>query len=102
MDGVEAFRRAFPGGSISGVPKIRALEVIDELETSRRGPSTGSLAWFGADGRVDSNILIRSMRIDGQKAWLCGGGGIVVDSDPEAEYRETLDKARGIIDALQS
>ncbi len=99
-DVFDLIRDAWPGGSITGVPKIRAMEIIDELENCRRGPYTGSLGYLGFDGRADLNILIRTLRLSGGRAWLHGGGGIVVDSDPELEWRETLHKVRGLCEAL--
>jgi para-aminobenzoate synthetase component I len=97
---VDVVRAAWPGGSISGVPKIRAQQVIDELERARRGPYTGSLGWFGWDGRADLDILIRTIRLERGRAWLHGGGGVTIRSDPEAEWRESLVKVRGLRDAL--
>jgi para-aminobenzoate synthetase component I len=97
---VEVVRDAWPGGSISGVPKIRAMEVIDDLESARRGPYTGSLGWFGHDGRADLNILIRSIRLEGRRAWLHAGGGVTIRSDPEAEWRESCVKVQGLLEAL--
>jgi para-aminobenzoate synthetase component 1 len=97
---VDVVRDAWPGGSISGVPKIRAMEVIDALEHARRGPYTGSLGWFGFDGRADLAILIRTMRLEAGRAWLHGGGGITIRSDPDSEWRESLVKVRGLCDAL--
>jgi len=93
-------RAAFPGGSITGCPKIRSMEIIDELEPTRRSFYTGSLGWIGFNGDMDLNIAIRTMIAKDGAGYFNVGGGIVADSDPEAEYRETLDKARGITDAL--
>jgi para-aminobenzoate synthetase component 1 len=91
---------AFPGGSITGAPKVRAMEIIVELEQVARGPYCGSLFYVGFDGRADSNILIRTFVQRG--GWLqCSvGGGITAASDPHAEYTETLDKAAGMLRAL--
>ena len=99
-DAVDLLRAAFPGGSITGAPKIRAMEIIDELEATPRGPYTGSLAYLGFDGRMDSNILIRSILVQDGEVSFHVGGGIVADSDPEAEYEETLHKAKGSLEAL--
>ena len=79
LGAVDVVRNAWPGGSISGVPKIRAMEVIDALEATRRGPYTGSIGWFGHDGRADLNVLIRTLRLEGGRAWLHGGGGVTDD-----------------------
>lgn len=96
----DLFRATCPGGSISGAPKVRAMEIIAELEPTVRGPYCGSLFYCGANGQADSNLLIRTfVQRDG---WLqCGvGGGIVAQSNPAAEYEETLVKAAGMIRAL--
>ena len=90
----------FPGGTITGAPKPRTMAVIDELETTRRGPYTGSLAIFGFDGRATLNILIRTLVRTGETYSLRVGAGVVHDSVPEREYEETLDKARGLVSAL--
>lgn len=94
---IDLLRAAFPGGSITGAPKVRAMEIIAELEPTARGPYCGSMAYIGFDGAMDSNILIRTLVSAG--GWLQGsvGGGIVADSDPAAEYEETWHKAAGLI-----
>ncbi len=98
---VDLLRATFPGGSITGAPKVRAMEIIDELEHHVRGPYTGAIGYLGFDGRADLNVAIRTLvHRDG---W-CGfqvGGGIVADSEPESEYQETLDKARALVAALR-
>lgn len=99
--GIEATLRAvFPGGSITGAPKIRALEIIDELEPTVRGVYTGAIGYFSAHRRADLNIAIRTITLADGVAHLHVGGAIVADSDPAAEYQETLDKARGMARAL--
>lgn len=99
--GLEALLRAtFPGGSITGAPKIRALQIIDELEPTVRGVYTGALGYVSAHGRLDLNIAIRTITLADGVAHLHAGGAIVHDSDPEAEYAETLAKARGMARAL--
>jgi len=90
----------FPGGSITGAPKIRAMEILRELEPVPRGFYTGSLFWFGDDGAMDSSILIRTAILAGGKAFVGAGGGVVADSDPEAEWRESNDKARALLRVL--
>ena len=97
----DLFRATFPGGSISGAPKVRAMQIIAELEPTVRGPYCGSLFYVSADGQTDSNLLIRSYVQ--RYGWLqCNvGGGIVAQSDPEAEYEETLTKAAGMLKALK-
>jgi len=91
----------FPGGSITGAPKIRAMEIIEELESQRRGPYCGALGYIGANGAMDTNILIRTLVYHGGKAYLNAGGGIVADSDPQGEYQESLDKAAAMLDSFQ-
>jgi anthranilate/para-aminobenzoate synthase component I len=90
----------FPGGSITGAPKIRAMEILRELEPTPRGFFTGSLLWFADDGSLESSILIRSWVFGRERAWLGAGGGIVADSDPESEWRESNHKARPLAAAL--
>jgi len=96
----ELLRATFPGGSITGAPKLRAMEVIREIEPARRSCFTGSLFWFGDDGSGDSSILIRTLELRGGRAWLGAGGGIVADSDPEQEWRESNLKAAALSQAL--
>ena len=90
----------FPGGSITGAPKIRAMEILRRLEPERRGYFTGSLFWFGDDGSMDSSILIRTLVFDGKRASLGAGGGVVADSEPEGEWCESNHKARFLAEAL--
>ena len=90
----------FPGGSITGAPKVRAMEIIAELEPSRRGPYCGSVGYLSITGAMDTSIVIRTFVALGGRAYFSVGGGIVADSDPEEEYRETLDKARALIATL--
>ncbi len=90
----------FPAGSISGVPKIRALEIIDELEPVARGAYTGAIGVLGLDGNLTFNVAIRTLQMCGRAATLSVGGGIVADSAPAAEYAETLAKARGILSGI--
>ena len=97
---IDLLRATFPGGSITGAPKIRAMEIIAELEPTRRGPYCGSIGYIGFDGSMDSSIVIRTMAILGQQLTFQVGGGIVADSDPAAEYEESLTKARALIDIL--
>jgi len=99
-DAVDLIRAAFPGGSITGAPKIRAMQIIDELEPTARGVYTGAIGWLGFNGDLDLNIAIRTMIVKGGEVFFSAGGGIVADSDPELEYQETLDKARALFEAL--
>jgi para-aminobenzoate synthetase component I len=98
---LDLLRAAFPGGSITGAPKRRAMEIIEELEPHRRGVYCGAIGYLGFDGAMDTNIAIRTLiHSDGVvRCWA--GGGIVADSDPESEYRETYDKAAPLLDLLQ-
>jgi para-aminobenzoate synthetase component 1 len=99
-DAFDLVRATFPGGSITGAPKLRAMEIIAELEPSQRSVYCGSLGYWSLTGALDTNIAIRTAIARHGRVYFSAGGGIVADSDPEQEYRETLDKARGIIDAL--
>ena len=89
-------RALFPGGSITGAPKIRAMEIIDELEPNRRSLYTGAIGYLSRGGSSAFNIAIRTILVEGDRASFQVGGGIVADSDPEAEYEETLAKGRGL------
>jgi len=97
---IDCLKYAFPGGSITGAPKIRSMEIIDELEPTQRNVYTGCIGYIGFDGTVDTNIAIRTIVIKGDTAYFQVGGGIVWDSDPEDEYQETLHKAKALIEAL--
>jgi para-aminobenzoate synthetase component 1 len=99
-DRIDLLRACSPGGSITGCPKIRAMEIIEELEHSRRGIYTGSLGYLSFSGDMDFNILIRTILKIQSRIYFGVGGGVVADSDPEAEYRETLVKAEGMMRAL--
>ena len=97
---VDLLRAAFPGGSVTGAPKIRAMQIIEELEPVRRGPYCGAIGYLAADGSMEFNVAIRTMVVKGGLVHIPVGGGIVADSDPAAEYEETLVKARAMFDAL--
>ena len=99
-DAIDVLRAAFPGGSITGAPKLRAMEIIAELEPSRRGVYCGSIGYWSVTGDLDTNIAIRTAVLQDGRIYFSAGGGIVADSNPEHEYLETLDKARAMIDAL--
>ncbi|BCJ47570.1 aminodeoxychorismate synthase, component I [Actinoplanes ianthinogenes] len=101
-DAVDLLRAAFPGGSITGCPKIRAMEVIDELEPVRRHVYTGSIGYLGFDGSMDLSIAIRTATFTGGAAVFSVGGGIVYDSDAASEYEETLHKGRTLLNALHA
>ena len=97
---VDILRAMFPGGSITGAPKIRAMEIIEELEPVRRGPYCGAIGWIAADGSMEFNIAIRTMIVKDGLVHIPVGGGIVADSDPDAEYHETLHKGRGMREVI--
>ena len=99
---LDLLRAAFPGGSITGAPKVRAMEIIAELEPSQRSVYCGSIGYYSVSGALDTSIAIRTVIAPAgrNRVYFSAGGGIVADSDPELEYRETLHKARGMIDAL--
>jgi len=97
---IDALRALFPGGTITGCPKVRCMQIIAQLEGEGRGAYTGSLGWLGSDGDADFNILIRTLTIDGQNIELRAGAGIVADSIPERELEETRAKARGLLRAF--
>jgi anthranilate synthase component 1 len=97
---IGALRAVFPGGTITGVPKFRCMQIIAELEGSGRGAYTGSLGFLGRDGTLDMNILIRTLSVVGHRVELRAGGGIVADSDPQRELEETRAKARGMLAAF--
>ncbi len=97
---IDLLKATFPGGSISGAPKVRAMEIIDEIEPTRRSVYTGSIGYLGFDGDLDLNIVIRTILVREGRAYFQVGGAVVYDSDAEGEYTETLDKAKALIHAL--
>jgi anthranilate synthase component 1 len=102
MSAMDVFRASFPAGTVSGAPKVRAMEIIDELEPRRRGPYAGAVGYFGYGGRtMDTAIAIRTVVAQGGKAHVQAGAGIVADSQPAAEYEETLNKARALLRAVR-
>ncbi len=100
-DCIDVLKSCFPGGSITGCPKIRAMEIIDELEPTRRSVYTGSIGYLGFNKTMDLNIVIRTILLKDSRAYFQVGGGIVADSVPENEYLETLDKAKALVMALK-
>ena len=100
-DAFDVLRASFPAGTLSGAPKIRAMQIIDELEPTRRGPYGGAVGYFSFSGNMDFCITIRTFVIRNGKIYIQAGAGIVADSDPQAEYRETLSKAEGLVQALR-
>jgi anthranilate synthase component 1 len=100
-DSYDALRAVFPAGTVSGAPKVRAMEVIDELEPTLRGPYAGTLGYFSFNGSCDFAITIRSLFVDGKNGYIESGAGIVMDSDPEREWAETEHKANAMLSALK-
>jgi anthranilate synthase component 1 len=97
---VDALRACFPAGTVTGAPKIRAMEILAGLEPDRRGPYAGAVGYFGHDGNLDTCITIRTILMKDGVAHVQVGAGIVADSDPEAEWEETLNKAGALLRAL--
>ena len=100
-DALDAFAACFPAGTVSGAPKVRAMEIINELEPTRRGPYAGAVGYFSFNGNMDSCITIRTVVFQNGKAYAQAGAGIVADSQPDAEYEETISKARVMLKALK-
>jgi anthranilate synthase component 1 len=98
---LDALRAGLPAGTLSGAPKVRAMEIIDELEPHRRGPYGGAVGYLDFTGHMDTCIALRTIVMIGQKAYLQAGAGIVADSVPAMEYEETLNKARGLLKAIE-
>jgi len=105
VDGKDAFdllRATFPAGTVSGAPKVRAMEIIEELENTRRGLYAGIIGYFSYDGNMDSCIAIRTILMQGDQVHIQSGGGIVADSDPAKEYEESMNKARALSESVRS
>jgi anthranilate synthase component I len=102
MDALDAFAACFPAGTLSGAPKVRAMQIIEELEPTRRGVYGGSILYADFAGNLDSCIAIRTMLMKGKRAYLQAGAGIVADSDPAKEYQESLNKSRAVIRAVET
>jgi anthranilate synthase component 1 len=100
-DAFDLLRACFPAGTVTGAPKIRAMEIIEELERVRRGPYAGAVGYFGFSGNMDTCITIRTVLIAEGSAHVQVGAGIVADSNPEREYEETMNKAKGMIKAIE-
>lgn len=101
LDAFDVIAGVFPGGTITGAPKIRTMEIIEELEPVRRGPYTGSMGWIDYSGDMEFNIIIRTMAVLDGQVHIQAGAGIVIDSDPEREYKESISKARALWRAFQ-
>ena len=100
-DAFDALRASLPAGTVSGAPKVRAMEIIDELEPHRRGPYAGAVGYIDFSGNMDTCIALRTMVIQGSRAYIQAGAGIVADSVPENEFQETMNKARGLLKAIE-
>ena len=101
LSSFDALRACLPAGTLSGAPKVRAMEIIDELEPHRRGPYGGAVGYVDFSGNMDTCIALRTMVLQGTTAYVQAGAGIVADSVPELEREETLNKAMGLLKALE-
>jgi anthranilate synthase component 1 len=101
LDCFDAFRATFPAGTLTGAPKIRAMEIIEELEPARRAIYGGAVGYFDFSGNMDTCITIRTVLVSGNKAFIQAGAGIVADSEPEREYAECVNKARALVQAVR-
>ena len=101
LSAIDAFRACFPAGTLSGAPKIRAMEIIEELEPARRGVYGGSILYADFSGNLDSCIAIRTLFMDGERGYIQAGGGVVADSVPESEYEESRNKAQAVVRAIE-
>jgi anthranilate synthase component 1 len=100
-DAIAALSAGFPAGTTSGAPKVRAMEIIDELEVARRGVYAGAMGYFGANGDMDTCIALRTAVVKDDTLYIQAGGGVVADSSPEGEYQETRNKARALVRAAE-
>jgi anthranilate synthase component 1 len=100
-DGLDALFAGFPAGTVSGAPKVRAMEIIEELEKERRGIYAGGVGYFSANGAMDTCIALRTAVIKDGVMYVQAGGGVVADSDPESEFQETVNKARALVRAAE-
>jgi anthranilate synthase component I len=101
MNAFDLLRATFPAGTLSGAPKVRAMEIIEELEGTRRGPYGGAVGYFSFDGSMDMCITIRSLLMQGDRIYMQAGAGLVADSDPTTEYEESINKAKAVLAAVQ-
>ena len=102
MDSMDAFKACLPAGTVSGAPKVRAMEIIDEFEPTRRGPYAGVVGYFDYRGNMDTCITLRTMVMCGGKIYIQAGAGLVADSDPASEYQETVNKAKALFSAVEA
>jgi anthranilate synthase component 1 len=98
---LDALRAGLPAGTVSGAPKVRAMQIIDEIEPHRRGPYAGAVGYLDFTGNMDTCIALRTLVMVGQTAYVQAGAGIVADSVPAEEYQETLNKAKGLLTAIE-
>ena len=101
LDAFDVFVSAFPAGTVSGAPKVRAMQMIDQFENIKRGPYSGSVGMIGFNGNMETCIAIRTLFYDKKRSYFQAGAGIVVDSNPEFEYKESLTKAAAMLKALE-
>lgn len=101
LSAMDAFRACLPAGTVSGAPKVRAMEIIDELEPTKRGPYAGAVGYFDYRGNMDTCITLRTMVIKDHRVYIQAGAGLVADSDPESEYQETVNKAKALLAAVE-
>ena len=101
FDAIDALLAGFPAGTVSGAPKVRAMEIIDKLEPARRGVYAGCIGYFGADGDMDTCIALRTAVIKDETLYVQAGCGVVADSNPNSEYQETVNKAQALIRAAK-
>jgi len=101
LSALDALRAGLPAGTVSGAPKVRAMEIIDEVERHRRGPYAGAVGYIDFTGNMDTCIALRTLVLQDQTAYVQAGAGIVADSDPASEYQETLSKAKGLLRAIE-
>jgi len=100
-DAIDALMSGYPAGTVSGAPKVRAMEIIDELETVKRGIYAGCIGYFGANGDMDTCIALRTAVLKDKTLYVQAGAGIVADSDPDSEFQECRNKARALIRAAE-
>jgi anthranilate synthase component 1 len=101
MTAFDALRAGLPAGTVSGAPKVRAMQIIDEVEPTKRGPYAGAVGYVDFTGNMDTCIALRTLVLQGQTAYIQAGGGVVYDSQPAEEYEETVNKARGLLKAVE-
>ena len=100
-DAIAALNAGFPAGTVSGAPKVHAMEIIDELELEKRGPYAGAVGYFTADGEMDTCIILRTAIVKDGKMYVQAGGGVVADSTPEGEHQESINKAKALFKAAE-